>query len=242
MEERWTQLIERFFDNALSDADAIEFDQLFENDEAFKKEALLTERAIKVTKLNAQKELTDKIRALDHSLRSRSGTSWIRAAVAVIIVGFVGLVFYAQRFNNDNLYSSSFSPLADEITNLDDSITDLEQAISFYNLFDYNEAAYRFKSIMDTDPDNQTAAFYYGNCLLLMDDYQNALGVFESLNDMYYWEGQWYLALTYLKLNQEDKTKEILSRIVRESDDEAIINRASHLQKSLNSPLRKLAF
>jgi uncharacterized protein HemY len=92
----------------------------------------------------------------------------------------------------------------------------MEQAIrsanEAYEAGDFEKAAQQLEEILDANPEKQILHFYLGIAHLETDDFPAAVESFKAAQDsVYLEEANWYLALAYLKQQQPELAKDILS-------------------------------
>ena len=240
-----TTLIERFFDKQLSATEIAEVAILRKTNAAFEQEYLLFEKAHKVARLYTISRLKEQVRAVAGSKKTVSITSpfgWMKIAASITLLAVVGLGFYAQQFSDSNIYKGAYTPAADYITNLDESLSPMEKAMEWYNVGDFAKAIDAFAAIENEDPKNQEAKFYLGQSLMQKGEIDQAVVTLSEVSGDYRPEAQWYVALAYLSIGNETATLSTLETIIKTNADEAFVQRAQHLKNKLTSPFRKLAF
>lgn len=244
MDTKYTDLLERYFSHSLSSNEIKEVEELLRNNEEFKLEYELFEKAIQVAKLHTISGLKQDIREIRESAnipKTRLISPWLKIAASVILLAVIGTGFYAQTYSNDSLYVQAYVPVSDYITNLDNDLSSLEKAVSLYNTEEYQGASEIFKTIASLEnSESHIASFYLGICYMQMDKMDEAVEVLQRVQGPFKSEAQWYLALAHLKLDHDDVSIVTLKSIVADNSDEAYVIKAQTLLNHLNNPLRNL--
>lgn len=244
METKYTEFIERYFDGLLSAEEMKDFDRLKSNDEEFLKELELFKKANQAVRLSTIISLKSDIKQIHKDMEEVKKPriiSLIRIGVAASILLVVGIGFYAQSYSNRNLYNEAFSPVGDYITNMDDEFTDMEKAMELYDRNQFEKAKLLFTQVYDSTGD-QVALFYVGHCEYQAGNMQKAIQDLSKVSNSYESEAQWYIALAYLKINDVDRSINMLDNIIDGNQDEKFTVKARQLKEKLSSPLRKLVF
>lgn len=245
METQYTTLIERYFDEQLSQTEIAEYNQLLESNEDFQKEVELFEKAHQVVRLKHISDMKERVRNIRQAQTEAStsgGLGLMKIAASILLIAAVSIGFYAQQFETGKLYQEAYSPAGDYITNMDAEMTPLEKAMEFYNKGDFETAIDAFATIEGKDPRNQEAKFYLGQSLLQAGQNEQAIETLLEVSGDYHPEALWYAALTQLKTGKEADALETLNHIIDENEDEAFVLKARGLKSKLESPLRKLVF
>ncbi|MBL4708771.1 MAG: tetratricopeptide repeat protein [Flavobacteriales bacterium] len=245
MNTNYTTLIERYFDQLLSSEEMIEFEQLKKTDLDFLQEFELFEKSHQVIKLSTIIELKAEIRDIHQKMDTSAKTSRLikfrRMGIAASVLFIVGLGLYAQQFSNQKLYDDAYTPVGDYITNMDKDISEMEEAMKFFDQQQFDRASELFNGIYATTGD-QVALFYAGHSHYQAGRLDQAIESLNEVSNNYQAEAQWYVALAYLKLENVDNAISTLSSLIKNNKDEAFVLKAKKLKGELISPLRKLLF
>ncbi|PCJ65177.1 MAG: hypothetical protein COA58_09950 [Bacteroidetes bacterium] len=241
METKYTDLIERHFNDLLNQDEVKRVKELLANDKSFQKEYELFKSAQFVVELNTLRQLKENARKLDiENTAHRPKTNWILMAASVLLIAIVGTLFFSQNnYSNENLFNKAYFPADDYISDLGSDETRLGAAMRLYNTKQYPEAVGAFTTIELSEPQNQIAKFYLGQSLLQMDQMEQAIKTLDKVSGDYWSEAKWYVALALLKQGKEAEAKKILLDIMDADEDEAFVLKAERLQNKMNSPLRK---
>ena len=244
--EKYTELIERYFDGLLTAEEQSQFGKLKSTDSEFQEEFAVFEKAQMILELDALRELKENARKLDKEISivpKKNSTNWMKIAASILLIAVVGTVFFAQNsYSNEGLYEMAYTPVGDHISDLGSGKTDLESAMQLYNKKEYKKAIEAFSAIENVEPKNQVAKFYLGQSLLL--DGQSMQGIYTLLevSGDYQPEALWYAALGQLKENNTENCISILNQIIEEDQDATFVRKAIKLKSKLESSLRKLVF
>lgn len=245
METKYTSLIERYFDQLLSPEEIVEVERLKKTDLNFQQEFKLFEKSHQAIKLAAIISLKEEIKEIhqkmDTSTKKPRIIQFRRMGIAASILVLVGFGFYAQQFSNQNLYDAAFTPVGDYVTNMDDDLSEMEKAMKFFDQQQFDNSIQLFNSIYNTTGD-QAALFYEGHSYYQAGRMQEAIESLNKVSNNYQPEAKWYVALAYLKMENEDSALKTLASIIRNNQDEAFVLKAKKLENDLLSPLRRFAF
>ena len=244
MKTNYTELIERYFDNQLSSEEVELVEQLKKVDSDFQEEFKLFEKSHQVVKLSTLLDLKEDIKSV-HKQIDESNTFavisawWVGIAASTIL--FVMLGVYAQRYSNESLYAEAFTPIDDYITNMDNTVSEMEKAMDLLDQEQYDSASIAFHKIYKTTG-SQVAIFYEGTCFYQANKLEEAIMSWNKISNDYQPEAQWYVALAYLKMDDIDNTIQTLNAIIDNNKDEKFVLKAQKLKTKLLSPFRKLVF
>ncbi|WP_315822573.1 tetratricopeptide repeat protein [Paraflavitalea speifideaquila] len=111
--------------------------------------------------------------------------------------------------------------------------TVLLEATTAFNNREFNVAAVNLAEVLQYQPDNSFALFYFGVSLLQTNQTPAARAVFEKLfkgESAFKYEAAFYEALSYLKEKDEDNAKDWLEKIPADAPNYA---KAQELMKKL---------
>lgn len=93
----------------------------------------------------------------------------------------------------------------------------LDKSVQIFARGNYKRALTRFETIIESYPDDVNANFYAGLCLYNLGEYSNAIETFNKcINGSYSnfdEEGQWFIAMSYLKLNNKVQARRYFETI-----------------------------
>jgi hypothetical protein len=226
------QSIELYFENKLTQEEAMVIEQRLENDTDFKKLFKNYKQAIESVNLFGRQQLKDKLQQIKFNRFSKP-VRFILFRIAAIFLGilFISLPVYYIAFhksNSERIYDNYFIPYNDIVT--EKGIASNTQQLLSSVMFDYNNKKYKeanivFSKISQTNIANDTILFYYGISLLADKKPVQSISIFKKLkedktsifND--YGMSDWYLALAYIKVKDNPNAIKILNDLVNKNND-----------------------
>lgn len=222
------QLIQDYFEGTLSSVDRSKFDELLEKDADFKRafqfevdvrQALINEKklALKATFKDQEKQHIGTKKPVNNYLSFF--VKYGIAAMLLILLSVVGYQQFDTSTSYDGLYADNFEPyrnIVAPITRTADTLTQVEIAFKNYELKKYEAAETQLIKLAQ-ETDKASFYFYLGITQLELDKPQDAisnLDISSAMKGEFQEKSNWYLALAYLKNNQGEPAKELLTKIV----------------------------
>ena len=229
-------LIERYFNNSLSDKELVLFEEKLASDSLFAKEVqqfgvvLDALKKARVKKLKAQfisyeKEYNSSGKRFNfRNLNRRKAT--VSLVFWVLLIGFsiqTSLYFSTKSSSNhDELFVNYFEVYPNVIspvkrTNNDQNI--VLNAMNYYDAENYISAIEAFDKILLNSDSRNEILFYKALALMTEGDYLTAQTQFELMNiesGVFVNQRNWYLSLVLLKLEKFTKAKELLKEVAAE--------------------------
>lgn len=226
-------LIEKYLMNEMSVREQIEFERLLKNDSDLMREYLLRKdinEAVLEDDVMSLRDNLDKI-INDKPIKSRFiKNSYIYSAVAavIIIVIVVYSIYLIPHLGRDekDVFQTYYSPYtaimsfrsATDQTEIEKILYD---AFNFYDERKYEAASDYFKIVLEKDNTNYMSQFYLSICEIEKNNFKRAEKYLNDLilkNDNILWEqSHWYLALVYIKQNENANAERVLKKIVKEN-------------------------
>lgn len=138
----------------------------------------------------------------------------LAASVAVILI--VSILYFTSTPNHQELVAANFEPY-DNILTVRGEKEDLDEGLIQYELGEYKTAISIFKAY----PNNINAQFYLGEAELALNNYKNAIHVFDDVlktDGIFNEIATYHLALAYIGNDEISQAKETLSNIKIDSD------------------------
>jgi len=211
------QLIKKFLRNELSKDEKAAFTARKE-DTSFL-EALENE----MIAIQSRQELKKKLQGIGADHKTQQNTTPKRFAplgIAASVILLLGTIFFFnQGINNQELFEEHYSSYPNIYTQKgtsDDDKTLFEKTMILYDAKQYKLAQQNFETINSERELTDGEHFYYGITLLELNTPKAALVQFKNITDTsspLYKDTQWYLALTYIKENDVDKAKVVLTEL-----------------------------
>ena len=238
------ELIEKYLQKRLSKKETITFNELINSDTDFK-EAVKFHTDLKKTvkKVDANNfrnlildiEKTAKTKSI---VPRRSFIKWVAAASIILLFGLTYFLNIDQKVSTNDLFASNFEPyrnVVHPITRSDSGNQD-DKTLAFvaYEKGEYKSAVTLFAKLYKTTKESYYL-FYQANALLKLDKANDAVPLLLThlkTKDTLTEKTNWYLALAYLKINDEQKAKTILEKVITNKTYK--VTEAQKLLKALN--------
>ncbi len=142
---------------------------------------------------------------------------YVAASIAAIFIISINIwSYFYSAVNNSELFVSYYQPYSFVLDQTRDSDTKIEstfnKAATLYKSKKYLDASAMFKDLLSIDNNNVRTRFLYGLTLIEKENYLNAvkeLVIITEQHDSFNLEARWYLALCYIKLDNNKKAKEL---------------------------------
>ncbi|WP_062054499.1 tetratricopeptide repeat protein [Aquimarina longa] len=234
--------IEQYLTNRLSPEDLIAFKKEIHTNPQLQEEIEKHRVLHKILEDQDTLIFKEKLAQISSTIKQQDTTSqkkstffsfWKIAASIAILIGIGISLWYTSNTINQTqgLYKAYYVPFPSEDT-IRGEITE-EQGI----LKNYTKGAYEAViTTLEKHPNlmnQQRLRLYLGNSYLNTNQEEKAIKQFIAIRnkDRYYEIAQWYLSLTYLKMNDSKKTKTLLKNII--NYDGVYKDKASQLLKAL---------
>ena len=226
--EQDIELLERYLNGDLHSNEKEEVEERLKSDPTFADRMKILQDS-KAAILNPVDDFRNELRqvineqeqgALVEEKRPFNWRYGIAAALFAIALTFAAYLIMLKPPTADALYADNFNIPPENITVRDQPGDDLlSEALDAYNQDNYQEALGLFQEFLQEDPQHQGVMFYSGICQLVLDQNEQALVTFQNISTQqtgeYLTAAQWYLGLTYLKLDHLDQAKATLGDLHR---------------------------
>ncbi len=222
-------LIEGYFENSLNAKQRIEFNELIQTDEEFKKEFLFQKDLKRAIKQHQNEELKETLVQFESKLKRNFQfgmlpSKWLVAASLTLILSFGSWAVKNYVFpSNERIFETYFEPYRNTVLPIvrgEEMNTIQYRAFLAYESGEYHKAINLFNSVGNQD--EKYVRFYKAMCYLSVDKTQEAIetllplskdsdGSIEDLD----WrqKAEWYLALAYVKQNKEKEALHYLDKL-----------------------------
>ncbi|MEL6560339.1 MAG: tetratricopeptide repeat protein [Bacteroidota bacterium] len=172
-------------------------------------------------------DLTKAIEASHHELKAEFGSMLgnsmkrknskrvllrIAATVTLLLIATLFL-WQASPSKNERVFAAYFKQYPIPANLRGENVeTNLNEGFMAYETQNFSKALPIFNN---SDDNSVSIKMYIGNCYLGIDRPEKAAEVFSSLDSE---EAQWYLALTYVKMNQINEAREVLEALEIKSE------------------------
>jgi tetratricopeptide (TPR) repeat protein len=175
-------------------------------------------------------------------LRRKVITYASSAVAAVFILVFAGSIFLNQihgSMTSDKAISKYFQPSDVGVKRgpVEDNNKLMDNGINKYNKGEFANAIEWFETCLADTILHDKALFLTGTSHFLLGNYDSAIKYLGSCSEesLYIEESEWYIAGSYLKMNEMDKAKAILNKFAEDPDIIPYHNIAIDLLKTLSS-------
>ncbi|MDX2250539.1 MAG: tetratricopeptide repeat protein [Bacteroidia bacterium] len=233
MNKELYDLVTKYYRNQLSDDERTQFEQKIRTDEVFAKEAKSYAQMYEVIQEYGDRMLNEKLTALGKEMMQESQPSVFKApfftrfkiywatAAAVLIVGVVIIRYFFSTapLSAEKLYTENYRrPVISETAARSGSEEELWiKAAQAYGAENFDTASVIFeKLISDSTFERRSEAWLFlGITRMEQNRFQEAVAAFSQVDptNMIITNVRWYMALSYLKMNQLAKAKTLFNRI-----------------------------
>jgi tetratricopeptide (TPR) repeat protein len=224
----FSYFIERYNAGEMNEAEKTWFIKELDNNEKLRNEVDLRNKTDMVLKkhdnIQLRNRLTEieRIRAAEKPVKNpvkRISLRYAAVIAGLMLVG--GITLYNGRSMTTNEILDRFyksyevtSPSRSQQAILN---SDYSTAIEYYNIHDYRNAALYFSKVMDSDPRYMESTMLNGVSNFEVRNYPDAkisfIKVIDNNNNLFLEDAQWYLALCYLRTNEQEKAVDQLNAI-----------------------------
>ncbi|MEP0265919.1 hypothetical protein [Dokdonia sp.] len=213
-------LIQKYLQGTLSESEEQLFQEYIENDPSFADDIPFYEG------LNYAfaKADYDQTKAQLHSFYKEEQKSrwrrWSVAATVLVLIGLGSIFYFNSTDSTESLYAHYFEPYKNVVQPIvRGEVVKTTKALAFmaYDDGDYTKAIKHINDLLEEKPE-AILALYKANAQLQIDQTEAAIETLEShveKTDTIYAQAQWYLALSYLKLDNKATAKSHLNILLQ---------------------------
>lgn len=234
------ELLEKYFQGKLTKDENVIFENLLNTDVYFK-QAFTFEKDLKdAVKTNDDENFRDFITDVENKVRSKdkrkSYTKWMAVAGILLLLGIGYLLRFDTTNNNETLFADYFEPYRNIIYPVqrnEQSQDDKAFPFEVYEYGNYKKAAVLFSEMYAKNKESYNL-FYQANALLKTGNAKEALPLLlkhRKTKDKLSEKNTWYLALTYLKLDNKENAKKALQDVIDQNSYK--VKEAKQLLKAL---------
>lgn len=232
-------MIEKYLDGEMEDQEKKAFEKKLGEDAELRKELLLHADINESISDDKKELLRQKLRNIidgrihdkpnsrhNQSLTTRiflSRSVLIAASVLFIFsIGSILFILNTKKYTPNEVFDYYYQPYnPDVVTRSSKDINAINPALNAYLNGEYDKAADQFKDILVANPDDSMALFYAGIAFMETGEYPKAINHFRYIlyNEYYpyYYHAQWYLGMTYLKLEETDKAIDVFHQVTEQN-------------------------
>jgi tetratricopeptide (TPR) repeat protein len=227
-------LIDKYFSNSLSPKEQLEFNKLLRSDEKFKKEFSFQKDLQKAIYRNQRTDLKKVLQNFEQNKSVvklfNSSKKWLAAASILLIIGF-GFIYINNNVfpSPDELFVQNYEPYRNIVLPIergDNSNTIVHSAFVAYENENYHKAINLFNSVPNKN--EPYILFYKSMCYMSLNRTGDAISLLKTIawsdddpnsENNFKELANWYLALAYLKLNENEQARKQFSIIANDTDD-----------------------
>lgn len=211
------ELIEKYFEQNLTDKEKITFEELLAKDAAFKEEFDFYKELKNAVTVAERQKIKEEVQQFEKV--SRPPVLVLRkyfpyAAILLFMISFI-VYFATNTPSTKDLYLSYYEPYPNTaVSNTRGNSNEqpsVEQAFIAYDLNDFAKANKLFDNILATTKTDYLL-FYKAISLMELNKHDEAVKIFESTSwsNEYLEKSLWFESLCYLKLNDRNNAKKSL--------------------------------
>ncbi|HTF20397.1 MAG TPA: tetratricopeptide repeat protein [Chryseolinea sp.] len=241
--ERDIELIEKYFDEGLSEFDAASFERRINTDDSFRTLVEQEKYIIGAIRIQGLKDELEQLKRMEATLkdphtaiRQSSNRRWYALAAAVVALIIVARFALMPGVTTEDLYEDHFRPYPNvfEPTLRGQSLAnDRTDAFKAYEKGDYKQAAALFRTVLQRQKD-PGVLLLLGNCNLMLGNTAEAIVNFSKLageSSELSMQAKWFLSLAYLK--DDDKTRALPLLKELAATDASYADKAKEILKEL---------
>jgi tetratricopeptide (TPR) repeat protein len=224
----FSYFIERYIANEMNEAEKEWFLKELDGNPGLREEVALRERTDKVLKSHDIIQLRNKLSEIEKSRKIRipAKTTGKRLpiAIAAALAGLIiisSIAFFGTRhLTNDEIisqYYKSYDGVSISRSSRSTASNDYSTGLEYYNIHDYQNAAFYFSKVLNVDPENMESTMFYGTSSFEVNNYPEAqrsfAKVIDNNNNLFMEDAEWYLALCFVRTNDIKKASEELKAI-----------------------------
>ena len=226
----FSYFIERYNAGEMNDSEKEWFHKELEGNEGLRHEVDLRRRTDMVVKNQDIINLRNKLKSIEkkreENIPVKNPRKPVNMKYAAIIAGLIiigGIAIFSNRhLNKDEIldrYYRSYETTTTSRSDITETNPDYTLALEYYNIHDYRNAAIYFSKVLEKEPVNMHSTLMYGISNYEISNYPEAkrsfVKVIDDNNNLYMDHAHWYLALCYIKTDEQDKAMEQLAGIRR---------------------------
>ncbi|MEM9829023.1 MAG: tetratricopeptide repeat protein [Bacteroidota bacterium] len=244
MDEKLFEKMEDYIHGNLSVTEREQFEADMATDEQLREEVELHRQLIFSVETESLRQLLDQIHEKNFESeaqvvsmpRRRSFFPMAIAASVALLILAGWWIFNLQTSSPESVYAAYFTPAEGLPTTLGYSTnTDFAEGMVSYKLEEYTEALEYWQPLLEVDPTNDTLNYYVGVTFLANEQPDSAIDYLTTVvsgeQSSFRTPAQWYLALAYLKTDEQEQAKPLL---------EDLANRDNSYQSQSSEILQKM--
>ncbi|MGC3945644.1 MAG: tetratricopeptide repeat protein [Chryseolinea sp.] len=237
------ELIEKYFDEELSDYETESFERRMKTDDGFRSLVEQEKYIIGAIRMQGLKDDLEHIKRIEKDLKDPVATigvtgnrKWYLLAAAVIALIIVARFALTSTVTTEDLYEDHFRPYPNVFQPAvrgQSQADERSEAFKAYDKSDYAKAATLFSSILERGNDPESLLLL-GNCNLVLGNTDAAISNFTELSKTskeLSMQARWFLALAYLRNGDKTDATPLLKEIA--ATDASYAAKAKDILKEL---------
>jgi tetratricopeptide (TPR) repeat protein len=209
--EKDIELIEKYFDEGLSEFDAANFERRMKTDESFRSLVEQEKYIIGAIRMQGLNDDLAQLKRVEATLKDptietvqNNNRRWYLLAAAVVSMIIIARFALMPPVTSQDLFQDHFRPylnVFEPTTRGEARPDDRTEAFKAYDKRDYEQAATLFREVIKRQPDPE-ALLLLGNCNLMIGNTGEAIMNFSQLareSSELSIQAKWFLSLAYLK-------------------------------------------
>ena len=224
----FSYFIERYNAHEMSEAEKLWFNKELEGNEKLRKEVMLRKQTDEILKnediisLRSKLAGIEKMRAAKIPVKNSRKTVFIKyaAIIAVLILVASIAIIQGRKLSSSEImtrYYTAYEPTSGQRSMQAKTNEDFTQALDYYQIRDYKNAAFYFSKVVESEPKDMYATLLNGISNFEDSHYIDAKQSFGKVIDdnknLYIDQAQWYLALCYVNTAETEKAIKLLNII-----------------------------
>ncbi|WP_396153226.1 tol-pal system YbgF family protein [Flavobacterium sp.] len=213
-------LLNKYFEQQLSEEEKVLFESLLQNDSEFAKEVAYQKNVKKAITLNERKALKQTLQSFENNKKENKNNSQFWYIAGVFLLFFGGLAWFQfMKDSPEQLYQEYYQSYPNVVapTVRGDNERNLKSdAFYEYDSGNYQKSLELFSKIY-ADEEVDYALFYQAMSLMELNRYDEAIATFDQFktsdNNAFSPFVKWYKALSYLKINEKEKAIQLLKEL-----------------------------
>jgi tetratricopeptide (TPR) repeat protein len=226
------EIIDKYLNGEMEDRELEQFNHLLATDPEAQEEVDLhqaIDEAIMEEDIMSFRDTMQMIYAEDEKVkRQPAGFSrrklYYAAATLALLLATGGVVRQLTQpdYDNQEMFNQFYQPYEVTVTyRSGNTETDrlLLTALQKYEEEHYQEALVLFEQLLEKRKDDMAVNLYSGISYMEVEKYQKATHSFQTIitdnNNLFIEQAEWYLAMCYLKTDENKKAKELLDELIK---------------------------
>lgn len=213
-------LINKYFEQQLTDKEKVMFESLLQNDSEFAKEVAYQKNVKKAITLNERETLKQTLQSFESNKKQPKKTYQFWSIAAVFLLFFGGLAWFQfMQDSPEKLYQEYYQSYPNVVAPTvrgDNDRNIKSDAFYEYDSGNYQKSLELFSKIY-ADEEVDYALFYQAMSLMELKRYDEAIALFDTFetSDQNAFSPfvKWYKALSYLKTNEKEKAIQLLKEL-----------------------------